>query len=341
MTRTVVGLFDRFDDAQETVRELLEAGFDRQNVSLVANDAEGRYARELGIDQTPNDDRNITSETDIADSDSAEGAKSGAGIGAALGGIAGFLVGMGAFLIPGIGPIFGAGPLIAALGGAAAGAVAGGIIGSLTKAGISEEDAVRYEEGIRRGGVLVLVYTDDTNAERAVDVLNRHNPVDIEEREKSWRESGWAGSGGDGEAFVPGQERQHERQAISRLDFGPGARSYLQGQPVANYDRTMADLGNYPDFQLNVDEDGWRMYESRFREDFANRFRTAGGRWEDFRDIYRYGYAAGHHPHYSNARWEDIRGDIRRDYQVRYPDNNWEAHEEMIRHAWEIGRVPR
>ncbi len=341
MARTVVGLFDRFGDAQETVRELVEAGFERGNVSLVANDAEGRHARVLGLDQTPDEDRNITAETEMGDSDTTEGAKSGAGIGAGLGGIAGFLVGMGAFLIPGIGPILGAGPLIAALGGAAAGAVAGGIIGGLTKSGISEEDAVRYEEGIRRGGVLVLVYTDDTNAELAVNVLNRHNPVDIEERERSWRQSGWGGSGTSGEAFVPGQERQHERQAVSRLDFGPGARSYLQGQPVANYDRSVADLGNYTEFTLDVNEDEWRMYESRFREDFDNRFRTAGGRWEDFRDIYRYGYAAGHHPHYSNARWEDIRGDIRQDYQVRYPDNNWEAHEEMIRHAWEIGRVPR
>lgn len=341
MARTVVGLFDRFDDAQEAVRELLEAGFARGDVSLVANDPEGRYASELGVNQAPREDRNITSETDIADSDTGEGAKSGAGIGAALGGIAGFLVGMGAFLIPGIGPVLGAGPLIAALGGAAAGAVAGGIIGGLTKAGISEEDAVRYQEGIRRGGVLVLVFADDTNADLAAEVLNRHNPVDIEQREKSWRDSGWASGAEGSDTFTPGREPQRERAAVSRLDFGPGARSYIQGQPVADYNRETADLGNYPDFRLDVNEDGWRMYESRFREDFDNRFRTSGGRWEDFRDIYRYGFAAGHHPHYSNARWEDIREDIRRDYEHRYQDRRWADHEEMIRHAWEMGRVPR
>lgn len=337
MARTVVGLFDRFDDAHEAVRELLETGFDRGDVSLVANDAEGRYARELGVNQTPQEDRNITSETEMGDSDTAKGAKSGAGIGAALGGIAGILVGLGAFLIPGIGPILGAGPIIAGLAGAGVGAVAGGIIGGLAKAGVSEEDARRYAEGIRRGGVLVLVYADETNAERAVDVLNRHNPVDIEEREKTWRESGWTESAGSGETFAPGREPQKERAAVSRLDFGPGARSYIQGQPVGDYNRAPSELDKYIDGYA----DEWRMYESRFRQDFESRFRSAGGMWEDFQDIYRYGFNTAHHPSYSNAKWEDVRDELRQDFQVRYPDNNWEKNEEMIRHAWEIGRVPR
>lgn len=345
MARTVVGLFDRFDDASDVVRELLEMGFDRGSVSLLANDAEGRYARELGIDETPEDDRNITSEVAMGDDDTREGAATGAGIGAALGGIAGFLVGMGAFLIPGIGPILGAGPLLAALAGAGVGAAAGGVIGALAKAGVSEDDAERYAEGIRRGGVLVLVYADDTNAEQVVDVMNRHNPVDIEERAKTWKEGGWSGFDEGGEPFAFGGEHQnrtqHERQAVSRLDFGPGARAYLQGQPVSHYNRDSTDLGNYPDFQLDVNEDEWRMYESRFRHDFEGRFRTAGGRWDDYRDIYRYGFSAAHHPHYSNARWEDIREDMRRDYERRYQDRHWAEHEEMIRHAWEIGRVPR
>lgn len=341
MARTVVGLFDRFDDAHDVVRELLEIGFDRGNVSLVASDAEGRYARELGVDTTPDSDPIITSETELEEQDAEEGAKSGAGIGAMLGGVAGFLVGMGAFLIPGIGPILGAGPLIAALAGAGVGAAAGGIIGGLTNAGVMEEDAERYEEGIRRGGVLVLVYADDTNAEQVVDVMNRHNPVDIEERAKSWKDSSPSGFNKGGETPALRPTRQPERQAVSRMDFGPGARTYLQGQPVSDYNREPAELDKYAEFQTDEHRDAWRMYESRFREDFDTRFRTAGGRWEDYQDIYRYGFTAAQHPNYSNARWEDIREDMRRDYEGRYQDRRWAEHEEMIRHAWEIGRVPR
>lgn len=337
MARTVVGLFDRFDDAHEAVRELLESGFEKGDVSLVANDAEGRHARELGVNQAPEYDKNITSETEMGERDPASGVKSGAGIGAGLGGIAGILVGLGAFLIPGIGPILGAGPIIAGLLGAGAGALAGGLIGGLAKAGVSEEDAHRYAEGIRRGGVLVLVYADDTNAERAADVLNRHNPVDIEDREKSWKESGWKGNEGGGESYPMGQEPQRERAAVSRLDFGPGARSYIPGQPVGDYNRAPTELDKY----ISGYADEWRMYESRFRQDFESRFRSAGGTWEDFQDIYRYGFNTAHHPSYSNARWEDVRDDLRRDFEVRYPENNWEKNEEMIRHAWEIGRVPR
>ena len=36
-------------------------------------------------------------------------------------------------------------------------AVAGGILGALTEAGVSEEDAQVYAEGVRRGGTLLTV----------------------------------------------------------------------------------------------------------------------------------------------------------------------------------------
>lgn len=58
-------------------------------------------------------------------------------IGAAVGGAGGLLAGLGAFAIPGIGPVVGAGWLVATLVGAAAGGVAGGLLGMLTDASTS------------------------------------------------------------------------------------------------------------------------------------------------------------------------------------------------------------
>jgi hypothetical protein len=63
--------------------------------------------------------------------DDESGTAEGAGISSAVGGVGGLLAGLGAFAIPGIGPVVGAGWLAATLIGAAAGGVAGGLIGSL------------------------------------------------------------------------------------------------------------------------------------------------------------------------------------------------------------------
>ena len=89
----------------------------------------------------------------------------GAGIGAAVGGIGGLLAGLGLIAIPGIGPVVAAGWLAAtaagAAGGALVGAAAGGLVGALTQAGVPENDAHVYAEGIRRGGTLVTAKVDE------------------------------------------------------------------------------------------------------------------------------------------------------------------------------------
>ena len=59
-----------------------------------------------------------------------EGAATGAGSGAILGGALGWMVGIGALAIPGVGPFIAAGPIMAALAGAGAGAAAGGLTGA-------------------------------------------------------------------------------------------------------------------------------------------------------------------------------------------------------------------
>src|SRR5215212_9434223 len=187
MAKTVVGLFDTAAEAQSVVQELINIGFQRTDISLVANNAKGEYGnyKEAGAEG----------------SSTAEGAGAGAVGGGVLGGVLGLLVGVGALAIPGIGPVLAAGPLAAALGaagastlvGAGIGAAAGGVIGALVGAGIPEEDAGFYAEGIRRGGTLVLVKSSDDMAQRAYDAMRRYGAVDVDERSGSWRQSGWNG----------------------------------------------------------------------------------------------------------------------------------------------------
>jgi uncharacterized protein (TIGR02271 family) len=104
---------------------------------------------------------------------------------------------LGVALIPGVGPVLAAGPLAALLFGgmgAVAGAATGGIVAGLVDLGMDEDEAEHYAEGIRRGGALVSLDLDtDEHVERAESILNRYNPVDIDERGETYRSSGWTG----------------------------------------------------------------------------------------------------------------------------------------------------
>jgi len=179
MAKQVVGLFDNMSDAHQAVQELTNAGFTADDISIVASNASGEYDTTSG-------------------SEAAEGAGAGATGGAVAGGLVGLFVGLGALAIPGIGPVVAAGTLATALGstavGAGIGAAAGGLVGGLVGAGIPEDDANIYAEGVRRGGALVTVQAaDDTTADRAADILDRYNVVDIDDRGTSYRNSGWSG----------------------------------------------------------------------------------------------------------------------------------------------------
>jgi hypothetical protein len=90
------------------------------------------------------------------------------------GGALGLLAGIGALAIPGVGPFIAAGPIMAALSGAAIGATTGGLVGGLIGLGIPEIEAKRYEEKLKKGNYLVSVHTDDgDDVDRAKADLQR------------------------------------------------------------------------------------------------------------------------------------------------------------------------
>ena len=155
--RTVVGLFDNMEDANRAATELETRGIRRNEISLIASNEAGKYA----------DYSSGTGEV-------GKGIAGGAGAGAAIGGGLGLLAGLTALAIPGFGPVIAAGPIAAALTGAGIGAAAGGLIGGLSNAGVSEEDAHLYEEGVRRGGVLLSLRTTDDKSDEAADILDRN-----------------------------------------------------------------------------------------------------------------------------------------------------------------------
>lgn len=109
-----------------------------------------------------------------------EGAVAGAGTGGVVGGALGWIVGIGALAIPGVGPFIAAGPILAALSGAAIGAAAGGIAGGLIGLGIPELEAKRYEGKVKEGNILLSVHTENSEEiKRAKEIFTKAGAHDI------------------------------------------------------------------------------------------------------------------------------------------------------------------
>jgi len=92
----------------------------------------------------------------------------------------GWIAGIGALAIPGVGPFIAAGPILAALSGAAVGAAVGGIAGGLIGLGIPEIEAKRYEGKIKEGNILISVHTDNSDEiKRAKEIFTNQGAQDI------------------------------------------------------------------------------------------------------------------------------------------------------------------
>ena len=178
MTVTISRLYDSYADAERAVARLESAGVAHSDISIVANNSDNWFSGDKK-------DR----DADGVD-DRAESAGKGAGIGAGLGGAAGLFAGLGLLAIPGLGPVVAAGWLASTAVGAAAGAATGGIVGALTEAGISDEDAHAYAEGVRRGGTLVSARVADADRARLDGLLNE-SAVNLRNRTAAWQKSGW------------------------------------------------------------------------------------------------------------------------------------------------------
>ena len=231
MAQAITRLFDRYEDASAAVAQLEAAGVPHHDISLIANNAEGRHLGEGRRD-------------DPEGHDAADGAGKGATTGGILGGGAGLLAGLGMLAIPGLGPVVAAGWLVStAVGaavGAAAGGVAGGLLGALKDAGHTDEEAHVYAEGVRRGGTLVSVRCESGDHRAAAErILNGGGGVDAMTRGADYRASGWQSFDGGAEPYSADQvvaerrERFPEDRSFSRSDdVTPIESDDLRTQPV-------------------------------------------------------------------------------------------------------------
>jgi stress response protein YsnF/uncharacterized protein YjiS (DUF1127 family) len=182
MTKIAVALYDDEAPAQETLNELLDAGIDRSDISLVSHGTAGVAAGEgtLGSMEGP-------------------------------------------------------------LGGVAAG---GSLLEKLTDLGVPRDEAEIYAEGIRRGGSLILVRTDDARAEEAASIMEGRRAVDYETRSAAWRAEGWTGYEASAYPYTTEEaDLERQRYADLRLSEDYAQEHRTAGETVAEGETTRQTTG--------------------------------------------------------------------------------------------------
>jgi len=189
MAKTIIALHDDVQSASRSIRELLEDGFTHEQISLVTPAVAQAVPREVFPREifplgTVDFGGSLASEPKPLPLDE----------------LRALLTDVDTIKVPIVGTVHAAGALAVELSihssvafGTTARGVQSGMMGALMKMGVSEERAHYYAEGVRRGGTLVMVKTPDYRARDAVEIINRHRPVDLNQRAREWRQGGWTG----------------------------------------------------------------------------------------------------------------------------------------------------
>lgn len=291
--KTMVAVYDELDDAYQVIEALRDVGVDRSNISLATGDPGEEYAPYFQKEDSEMDEP-----------------VAGALAGGAIGGITGLLLGLGTLAVPGIGPVVAAGPLVSGLIGAGVGAAGGGLLGALVEAGVPEEEAGHYLESIRRGGTLVAVQVMNYQADDVAEIMERYNPINLEEQVRSWREEGWTG-----------------------IDAGAATDTAATTVPALPQRGIDYGASNEPVFQDDLED----KYERAFRHHYQSHYALQGHPYQMYAPAYYHGYQLAVDARYNERDWDDVEPVARRLWQES-DQGAWEQFKEAVRYGWREGR---
>lgn len=182
--KTIVALYDHFNDAQAAAAAAVKAGATASRIALLANDSNGdhpalsinpAYAREQFDEDSNKQSRFIT----LGE------------VGIGIGGVLGFLAYVSPVAIPGVAAMAAHGAWVPTVVGAVIGGVVGVVVGLLTDHGVSSADMALYAEGLKRGGTLITVAVSEDLVGKVTEALKGHSAAKVEERAGEWSAEGW------------------------------------------------------------------------------------------------------------------------------------------------------
>lgn len=166
---SVVAIYHTHPEAEEAVKVLQHAGIDMHTLSIVAKDN--------------HTDEHVVGYYNVGDRMKRWG-KIGGLFGGMWGGFWAILFGSAFFVIPGIGPLLVAGPLVAWIVGALEGvAVVGGVsaLGAgLLSMGIPKDSVLQYELSVKSDKLLLVVNGTAAEVAKAKEILDTTQPARLD-----------------------------------------------------------------------------------------------------------------------------------------------------------------
>lgn len=279
----------------------------------------------------------------------------------------------------------------------------------MQQAYIPEQDSRFYLEGLRDGGTLVIVRTEDNRSREAVDILSRFNMVDLDTRLTEYQRSGRQNVGlsqldEDG-VVIPiveediqvgkrqvqrGGVRVHTHISERPIEENVSLREehvHVERRPV-NRAATDADFTTFKEgtFELtetaeeavvakqarvieevvvgkessertetirdtvrrtDVDVEevntgtravgqttGFESYNSDFQSYYNSNLTNSGYTYEQYSPVFRYGYGLANDERYHGRQWNDIETTARTDWEAKNP-GTWEQFKDSVQYAWQ------
>jgi hypothetical protein len=166
--RVVVAAYQSHDEAEAAIKKLRQAGFDLNKLSIVGRDY-------------------LTEEHVVGYYHTGDRVKFWGKMGGFWGGLFGFFAGSGFFIIPGIGPLLVAGPLVGMIVGALEGGVVVGGLSALgaglCSLGIPKESIMQYETSLKSGKFVVIAHGSTEETGRARELIQSTNPDALAEHQ--------------------------------------------------------------------------------------------------------------------------------------------------------------
>lgn len=226
-----------------------------------------------------------------------------------------------------------------------------------------------YAEALNRGHTVLSLHAATLEeAERAADIIDDFNPIDIDEHESMWRAGGWgadvlrSGTGPLQTSVGASQMAAPEQHGIRpREDAVVFARSEQVVLAPGSLQRGSVAAGTVPaaaeavaDIQNTVQRSGMRIYprdaginrdsidiltgnerqdDDYFRSHWEKTY--TGGTYQEFDPAYRYGESMKGNPGYRDKEWNDVEPELRAGWESKQPQSSWDKFKDAVKHGWE------
>ncbi len=235
---------------------------------------------------------------------------------------------------------------------------------------IGREHADRhvYAEALNRGHTVLAVDTQTLDAaERAADIIEDFNPIDIDDHETMWRASGWGAEALQSgmraqQASIGAQQAAPEQHGIRpREDAVVFARAEQVATPGSQQRGDLkavapAAAGAVADIQSTVQRSGMRIYprnqpnqdalnilngtdddadEEYFRSHWEKTLSYTGGTYQEYDPAYRYGQSMAGNPGYKDRPFGEVESELRVTWERRHPQSAWDKFKEAVKEGWD------